>query len=128
MKKGMKIPKKDVVVFVVKEVIQKHQKINSQEEFTDLVNKSLKRVDAKLTISPRRLRLLSLGLPNLKLTVETKKGRSISKCPSCFKTLRKVYTKNLRGRKLLYKLVCSKCGYSGKNGKFAPKRYVFLRK
>jgi len=128
MKKGMKLPKRDVVVFVVKEVMQKHKKINSQEEFTDLVNSSLKRVDPKLTISPRRLRLLSLGLPNLKLTVETKKGKSVSKCPSCSKTLRKIYTKNLRGKKLLYKLVCSRCGYSGKNGKFAPRRYVFLRK
>ncbi|NIO20442.1 MAG: hypothetical protein GTN76_06800 [Candidatus Aenigmarchaeota archaeon] len=128
MKKGMKLPKKDVVVFVVKEVMQKHKKINSQIEFTELVNKSLKRVDPKLTISPRRLRLLSLNLPNLKVTIETKKGRLRKKCPSCSKSLRRVYTKNLRGKKLLYKLVCSRCGYSGKDGKWTPKRYVFLRK
>lgn len=128
MKKGTKLPKRDVIVFVVKEVMQKHKKIGSQEEFTNLVNLSLKRVDPKLAISRKRLRLLSLGVPNLKLTIETRKGKLRKKCPSCSKTLRKVYTKNLRGKKLLYKLVCSKCGYSGKNGKWIPRRYTFLRK
>ena len=128
MRKGTKIPKKDVVLFVVKELIQKHKKIDSQEEFTDLVNANLKRVDPKLTISGRRLRILSLDIPDLKLTIETKKGKLRKKCPSCSKTLRKVYTKNLKGRKILYKLVCPRCGYFGKNGKFAPRRYVFLRK
>jgi len=128
MRKGTKLPKKDVIVFVVKEVIQKHRKIDSQEEFTELVNSNLKKVDPKLAISGKRLRLLSLAIPGLKLRIETRKGRSRKKCPSCSKSLRKVYTKNLKGRKLLYKLSCTKCGYSGKNGKFAPKRYVFLRK
>lgn len=128
MKKGTKLPKRDVIFFVVKEVMQKHKKIDSQEDFTMLVNASLKRVDPRLTISPRRLRLLSLGIPNLKLTIETKKGKLRKRCPSCSRNLRKVYTKNLKGRKLLYKLVCSRCGYSGKDGKWTPKRYTFLRK
>jgi len=128
MKKGTKLPKKDVVIFVVKEVIQKHKEIGSQREFTELVNSSLKRVDPKLTISGKRLRSLCLGTPNLKLMIETRKGKLRRKCPSCSSSLRKVYTKNLRGRKILYKLVCSRCGYSGKDGKWTPKRYVFSRK
>lgn len=128
MKKGTKLPKKDVVLFVVKEVMQRHKKINSQSEFTNLINKSLKKVDPKLAISGKRLRVLSLGLPNLKLMIETRKGKPLSRCPSCSKTLQKVYTKNLRGKRMIYKLVCPRCGYSGKNGKFAPKRYLFLRK
>ncbi|NIO22716.1 MAG: hypothetical protein GTN38_01660 [Candidatus Aenigmarchaeota archaeon] len=128
MKKGTRLPKRDVILFVVKEVMQKYKKIDSQEEFTLLVNASLKRVDHKLTISPRRLRLLTLGIPNLRLTIETRKGKLRKKCPSCSKTLRKIYTKNLKGRKLLYKLVCSRCGYSGKEGKWIPRRYVFIRK
>ena len=60
MRKGTKLPKKDVVLFVIREIIQRYKKIESQREFTDLVNENLKRVDTKLAISGKRLRMLSL--------------------------------------------------------------------
>ena len=128
MRKGTKLPKKDVVLFVIREIIQRYKKIESQREFTDLVNENLKRVDSKLAISGKRLRMLSLEVPNLGLKIETKRGKIRKRCPSCSKVLRKVYTKDLRGKKILYKLVCSKCGFTGKEGKWVPRRYVFLRK
>ena len=127
MKSGMKLPKTDVVLFVIKDVMKKNKEIDSLKNFTDLVNMRLKMVDSKLTISGRRLREIFLKMPNTKLVVETRKGKRVSKCPSCFSGLRKVYTKNLRGKKILYKLVCSKCGYSGAGGKFVPKRYKFIK-
>ena len=127
MKPGVKLPKKDVVLFVIKEVMRKHKEIESLREFTDLVNMRLKMVDPDLVISGKRLRKIFAGLPGTKLVVETRKGKKVRKCPSCFSGLRKIYMKNLKGRKILYKLVCMKCGYSGTNGKFVPKRYRFIK-
>ncbi len=127
MKAGMKLPKKDVVNFVIKEVMQKNKEIESLREFTDLVNMRLKMVDFRLVISGKRLRNIFIKMPSTKLVIETRKGKKTKRCPSCFSGLKRVYTKNLRGRKILYKLVCSKCGYSGANGKFSPKRYKFIK-
>lgn len=127
MKSGMKLPKRDVVLFVIKEVMQKNKDIESLREFTELVNMRLKMVDSKLSISGKRLRNIFIKMPNTKLIIETRKGKRVSKCPSCSFSLKKRYTKNLRGKKILYKVVCSKCGYSGTNGRYIPKRYRFLK-
>ncbi|MEE9323773.1 MAG: hypothetical protein V3U72_04470 [Candidatus Aenigmarchaeota archaeon] len=127
MKAGMKLPKRDVVSFVIKEVMQKSKEIESLREFTDLVNMRLKMVDSRLVISGKRLRNIFIKMPGTKILIETRKGKRAKKCPSCFSGLRKVYMKNLGGRKILYKLVCQKCGYSGANGKFIPKRYKFIK-
>ncbi len=62
-----------------------------------------------------------------KLVTETRMGGKTEKCPSCYSSLKKIYTKNLKGRKILYKMMCQRCGYSGVNGKFAPKRYKFVK-
>ncbi len=127
MKAGVKLPKKDVVLFVIKEVMQKNKEIESLREFTDLVNMRLKMVDSKLVISGKRLRNIFIKMSGTKIVVETRKGKRAKRCPSCFSGLKRVYMKNLKGRKILYKLVCQKCGYSGANGKFVPKRYRFIK-
>ena len=127
MKLGMKRPSKDVVLFVIKEVMQKNKEIDSLREFTKLVNIRLKGVDSKLSISGKRLRSIFIKMPGTKIFIETRKGKKSKKCPSCFSGLRRIYTKNLRGKKILYKLVCSKCGYKGINGRYVPKRYRFIK-
>lgn len=127
MKKGMKLPGKDVVKFVIREVMKKEGEINSLREFKELVNMRLKMVDSSLVVSGKRLRRIFLEVPGTKLIVETRKGKKRKKCPSCSSALKKVYMKNLRGKKILYRLVCQKCGFSGSNGRFTPKRYRFLK-
>lgn len=127
MKAGMKLPKKDVVLFVIKEVMKKKKEIESLQDFKQLVNMRLKMVDSSLVISGRRLRNIFLKMPGTKLVIETRKGKKVKKCPSCFSGLKRVHMKNLKGKKILYKLVCSKCGYKGTNGKFSPKRYRFIK-
>ena len=128
MKAGMKIPKKDVLQFVIKDVMQKNNEVNSLREFSSLVNMRLKRVDSKLSVSGKRLREIFVKMPGTKIIVETRKGKRVKKCPSCSSGLKKIHTKNLRGKKILYKLSCQRCGYSGVNGKFCPRRYRFIRK
>jgi hypothetical protein len=121
----MKIPKRDVILFVIKEVMQKHKDIASLREFTDLVNMRLKMVDSRLSVSGPRLRSIFTKMPGTKIVTETRMGDKVEKCPSCYGSLKKVYTKNLRGKKILYKMLCQRCGYAGVNGKFAPRRYKF---
>jgi hypothetical protein len=127
MKTGAKLPKSDVVHFVIKEIMQKHKEIESLREFTELVNMRLKMVDSKLSVSGKRLKSVFIKMPGVKIVTETRKGKKFEKCPSCSSGLKKVYTKNLRGRKILYKMICHRCGYAGVNGKFSPKRYRFIR-
>ncbi len=127
MKEGAKVPKKDVIIFVIKEVMQKQSEINSLREFTDHVNHRLKMVDSRLSVSGSRLRSVFIRMPGARIVTETRAGGKTDKCPSCSSSLRKVYTKNLKGRKILYKMACQRCGFAGVNGKFAPRRYKFVK-
>lgn len=119
----MHFPKKEVVKFVIKSILQK-QKVDSQLELTELVNKELKKVDKTYTISGKRARKIALELP-VKISVLTKNGKILKHCPCCGSSLKKIYTRNLAGKRMLFKLVCSKCEYKGLNGKWAPRKYEF---
>ena len=127
MKDGSKVPNRDVIHFVIKEVMQKSRDISSLREFTELVNMRLKMVDSRLSVSGPRLKSIFSRMPGTKIITETRAGGRTDRCPSCSSGLKKVYTKNLKGRKILYKMLCQRCGFAGVNGRFAPKRYRFAR-
>jgi len=120
----MHVPKKDIVQFIVKEVLQE-RKVSSQKELANLVNHKLKKVDPSYSVSEKRARLIALNIHGIKVTTSTKKGHLPKKCPSCGHSLKKAYMKNLKGKKLLVRLSCAKCGYTGKENRWEPKRYVF---
>ena len=119
----MKIPQKDVVKFVIKEALQKG-KAMSQKELAEIITKELMRGESKYRITGRRARLLALEIP-VKITTETRKGSVPRKCPACGRGLKRTYSKNLSGRKLLTGLRCGRCGYRGTGGRWAPRKYVF---
>lgn len=121
---GMKIPKKEVVKFVVKSVLRK-KSADSLLELTALVNHELKGVDAAYAISEGRLRGIVASMPDVKLSIDTKKGGKPRKCPACGGSLRKVYGRNLKGRRLLVRLKCPRCGYKGHDGRWTPRQYGF---
>jgi uncharacterized Zn finger protein len=120
----MQIPKKDILQFIVKEVLQE-SKASSQTELADLVNRKLKKVDPSYSVSERRVRLIALQIPGVRVSTATKKGELPKKCPACSHSLKKIYMKNLRGRKLLVRLTCANCGYAGKENRWEPQRYMF---
>jgi predicted RNA-binding Zn-ribbon protein involved in translation (DUF1610 family) len=120
----MKIPKQEVVKFVVKAVLKKRF-ANSQGEFKKLVDGELKKVDSGYAISGKRLRTIAVSTPNVKIKVHVKKGRLPKKCPACGSGLRKCWTRNLKGKKILEHVKCPKCGYKGHDGKFTPRKYEF---
>jgi len=120
---NLKIPKKDVVKFVIKEALQK-RKAMSQKDLAEIITKELRRGESKYRISGRRARLLALEIP-VALKIETKRGRVPKKCPVCGRGLKKTYSKNLYNRKVLTALRCGKCGFHGTGGKWMPSRYYF---
>jgi len=120
----MHVPKKEIVQFIVKEVLQE-RKVSSQRELARLVNAKLKKADDSYSVSEKRVRQMALHTPGIRITTSTKSGRMPKKCPSCSHSLKKVYMKNLRGKKLLVRMVCGKCGYTGKENRWEPQRYAF---
>jgi hypothetical protein len=120
----MHVPKKDIVQFIVKEALQE-RKATSQSELAERVNIKLKKVDSSYSVSEKRVRLMALQIPGIKITTSTKKGQVPGRCPSCSHGLKKIYMKNLKGKKLLVRLSCAKCGYMGKQNSWEPQRYVF---
>jgi len=120
----MLIPKKEIVKFVLKEVLRK-QRIKSQTELAEIVRKKLKKGDKEYAISAQRARMIAMETPRIRVNIKTRKGRHPKKCPACNHKLKKIYTKNLRGRKILLALKCSKCNYKGSGNRWTPSRYGF---
>ena len=120
----MKIPKKEVVKFVTKSVLNK-QTANSQAELTALVNEELRRVDPGYAITGKRLREITVSMPEVGMKVDIKQGDRPMRCPACNASLKKAYSRNLKGRKILEQLRCGRCGYKGHDGKWKPRKYGF---
>lgn len=120
----MNIPKKDVVSFLLRERLQ-GMNARSQRELAEILNKRLKKSNPGFAISGARARIIALNTPGIKSRIHTRKGRLPKKCPACSHNLKKTYTKNLKGRRLLLRLSCTKCPYRGSEGNWIPKRYEF---
>jgi predicted RNA-binding Zn-ribbon protein involved in translation (DUF1610 family) len=120
----MKIPKDEVVKFVVKSVLHRRT-ARSQHELIDMVNAELRKVDPEYAIAGKRLRDIVVRMPEVEMRVEIKKGGIPNKCPACGSGLKKVYNRNLKGKKILEYLKCAKCGYVGHDQKWAPRKYQF---
>ena len=106
----MKIPKKEVVKFVTRSVLNK-KVVDTQAELTELVNEELR----EITVSMR----------DVGMKVDIKQGDVPKKCPSCGYNLRKAYSRNLKGKKIIENLRCQRCGYKGHDGKWLPRKYGF---
>lgn len=120
----MKIPKKEVVKFVTRSVLNK-KVVDTQAELTELVNEELQRVDPSYAISGKRLREITVTMRDVGMKVDIKQGDVPKRCPSCGYNLRKAYSRNLKGKKIIENLRCQRCGYKGHDGKWLPRKYGF---
>ena len=123
MRKETKIPKEEVVKFKIRNIL-KNKNIKSQGELSTIVNDRLRDSDNNYSITGKRLRSIALNMP-VKMQVATKHGKMPDKCPCCYHKLKKIHTKNLLGKKLLFGIQCSRCSYKGFEGKYTPMRYEF---
>ncbi len=120
----MNIPRKDAVSFVLCDTLRK-ETARSQKELSGMINMRLRATNSGYSISGSRVRMIALDTPGIRVSISTKKGPVPSRCPACGHSLRKSYTRNLKGRKVLRKLECLRCPYTGSGGKWAPSRYAF---
>jgi predicted RNA-binding Zn-ribbon protein involved in translation (DUF1610 family) len=121
-----KIPKDDVLEFVVREVLSRRS-ADSQKELAELINKRFSDTDSSFRVSPERARLAALR-SGMNIKIKTREGAMPKICPGCNKRLKKTYMKNLKGRDTILRLRCEHCGYEGKSGKWVPGRYGFSLK
>lgn len=120
-----KIPKDDVLEFVVRDILR-HRGAESQQELAEMINKKFASSDSGFRVSPERARRAALNV-GAKLNIRIKKGDEPSKCPGCGKRLKKSYIKNLKGKNSIFGMNCPYCGYEGKSGRWAPGKYSFSR-
>jgi len=124
LKMKSKIPKSEVVKFIIKEILR-NQKISTQARLAELASQKLKMNDEGYRLSGRRARALAVHMPDINVQMETRHGPIPKRCPCCSHGLRKKHTKNLRGRRVIISLACSRCNYRGSENKWVPRRYVF---
>ncbi|KXB06680.1 hypothetical protein AKJ51_03190 [candidate division MSBL1 archaeon SCGC-AAA382A20] len=123
----MKIPNSELVKRVIKQVIKKEGVIRSQEQLGKDVESELKRIDNEFQISERRARRIALEIPEVEVTIETRKseGKRPENCPACGEELKSLYAENLENERIQVGFKCENCGYSGDVGAFTPMRYEF---
>jgi hypothetical protein len=120
----MLIPKKEIVRFVLKNVL-KGKKIRSQQGLAKAIENKLKETEIYYSISPQRARMIAIETPGINVKIINRKGIVPKKCPACNHNLKKIYSKNLKGRKSLTGMKCSKCSYIGSGNRWIPGRYEF---
>ncbi|MFB6088769.1 MAG: hypothetical protein ABEK36_03255 [Candidatus Aenigmatarchaeota archaeon] len=124
----MKIPKKDLVGRIIKNVLSKRGVIETQEKLAEIVNKELEKVNKKFTISSPRTRRIALDLEKVNVTVKTRKSGDVGKpekCPACGSDLKMLYAENLAGERVQVGFECENCGYSGDVEAYVPMKYDF---
>ena len=120
----VKRPKSEVVKFIIRNVLR-GQKIRTQAELARLACQKLRVGDEGYALSGRRARALAVQIPGISIRMETRHGPVPKRCPCCSHGLKKRFTKNLSGRKLLVRLSCPRCKYAGSGNKWVPSRYEF---
>jgi len=124
-----KIPKTDLVIHTIKEVLKKRKVVLSQEDLSAMVLEKLKKIDKKYVLSPGRTKNLVIKIPNIEIKAKTKKTPNITKlenCPVCKKKVDKIYGKNLLNKKIHIGYICRRCGYTTDLETFMPMKYIFI--
>ncbi|MBM3303618.1 MAG: hydrogenase maturation nickel metallochaperone HypA [Candidatus Aenigmarchaeota archaeon] len=124
-KQGKKIPKDDVLEFVVRDILRQRS-VDTQKELAELANRRFAASGSSFRVSPARARLAALGI-GAKIVIRTRKGEAPKRCPGCGHRLAKTFMRNLKGRDAVYAMRCPRCGYEGRLGHWLPSRYGFGR-
>ena len=130
MKSG-KIPRTDLVIHEIKEVMKKRKLVQSQEDLSYFVLEKLKKIDPDFVLSPQRVKNLVIKVPNIEIKAKTKRIPKMTKletCPACKKRVDKIYGKNLLNQKIHIGYICKRCGYTTDLESFMPMKYIFIWK
>jgi len=120
----MKRPKGDVVRFVLKSILHRRT-ARSLDELTALANAELRKVDPQYSLGGKRLREIAATMPEVRIRTAVRKGGHPGRCPVCGSPLRKAFTRNLKGRRIVQHMGCPKCGFRGSDERWLPRKYEF---
>ncbi len=129
--KDRKIPSKEKVIEVIKDVLRRRLKVESQEDLCKLVLRKLKKENKDYTLSPMRVKRIALLIPEVEVKAKTKKAvrlQKISSCPICDSPIEEIKVKNLLNKDIVIGYRCTKCGYESDLEAFMPMKYEFLWK
>jgi hypothetical protein len=120
----MNIPRQDVVSFVLRESLH-GRRAESQRELAEILTRRLRRSNREYAISGTRARTVALKTRGIRVRIHTRAGPLPRRCPACGHAVKRTYTRNLRGRKVLLRLSCTRCPYRGLDGRWMPRNYEF---
>ena len=126
-----KIPSKEKVIELIKDVLRRRLKVESQEELCELVLRRLKKENKDYTLSPMRVKRIALLIPEVEVKAKTKKAvrlQKINSCPICDSPIEEIRVKNLLNKDIVIGYRCTKCGYESDLEAFMPMKYEFLWK
>ena len=124
-----KIPSKERVIELIKDVLRRRLKVESQEELCELVLRRLKKENKDYTLSPMRVKRIALLIPEVEVKAKTKKAvrlQKINSCPICDSPIEEIRVKNLLNKDIVIGYRCTKCGYESDLEAFMPMKYEFL--
>jgi len=126
-----KIPPKDRVKEVIKQILSSRFKVDTQEELSKLVLKKLKKEDKNYTLSPRRVKELALTIAGVEVKAKTKKMPKMEKievCPVCGSKIAPLKGRNLLNQVMTIGYKCMNCAYQSDLEHFMPMKYIFIWK
>ena len=126
-----KIPRSDLIISTIKEVMKRRGVIQSQEDLCYIVLKRLKEYDKNYVLSPKRVKEHVIKIPNIEIKAKTKRLPKIKKleyCPICKKKFDKIYGRNLLNQKIHIGYICKRCGFTTDLEAFMPMKYIFILK
>lgn len=129
--KTRKIPRVDLVIHEIKEVIKKRKLVQSQEDLSYFVLDKLKKIDKDFVLSPQRTKNLVIKIPEIEIKAKTKRIPKMTKlemCPICKRKIEKIYGKNLLNKKIHIGYICKRCGFTTDLEAFMPMKYLFVLK
>lgn len=123
-----KIPSDELVLNALRRVIVKARIVQSQRVLHELVSAELQRKNNQYSVTQKRLRLLALNQPFVKVEIHSREGnpkKTLHRCPVCHHQLKRVRNLTIWGGMVTIELRCPHCGYWTGKKKRIPTRYVF---
>ncbi len=131
MMKSRKIAPKSAVIEILKHVLSRKLKVESQDELARIVLRELRKRNNDYGLAPLRLRRIALSVPEIAVRAKTKKFmglKVIEKCPVCESGIKPFKVKNLMNKEITVGYECVSCGYQSDLEAFMPMKYIFVWK
>lgn len=125
-----KIPDQDTVCKAVSRVMLRNQRIGSQRELSDLVQKELSSEDPEYRISGERIRKVAVSYGAAKVEIEYReavKKKLPDICPVCGNAMSPIMNMTLEGDVTEVKRNCTVCPFTAGQKACSPGRYIFVR-